>query len=88
MIDLTWPYRSSWKLIGIDLGIDTGTLDAIDKNNKKVEDCLTELITGWLRNTEPRPTRAAITAVLSSEHILSAAGITVYITSNCTSSQG
>ena len=86
MIDLTWPYRASWKLIGIDLGIDTGTLDAIDKNNKKVEDCLTELITCWLRSTEPRPTRAAITAVLSSEHILSAAGITVCIILNCTSS--
>ena len=78
MIDMTWPYRASWRQIGIGLGIDTGTLDAIEKNNKKVEDCLTELITGWLRNTEPRLTRAAIAAVLSSKCI--APGITVCIT--------
>ena len=74
IIDLTWPHRARWKLIGTELGIDTGTLDAIDANNKKVEGCLNELITGWLRNNKPRPTRAAITAVISSEHILSAAG--------------
>ena len=72
---MTWPHRARWRLIGTELGIDTGTLDAIDANNKKVEGCLNELITGWLRNIKPRPTRAAITAVLNSEHILSAAGI-------------
>lgn len=74
VLDQTWSYRALWKLIGIELGIDTGTLDAIDENNKKVESCLTELITGWLRNTKPRPTRAAIISVLSSKKVLSAAG--------------
>ena len=75
ILDVTWPHRARWRLIGTELGIDTGTLDAIDANNKKVEGCLNELITGWLRKTNPRPTRVAITAVLNSEHILSAAGI-------------
>ena len=75
ILDVTWPYRARWRLIGTQLGVDTGTLDAIDENNKKVEGCLTELITGWLRKTNPRPSRAAITTVLNSEHILSAAGI-------------
>ena len=74
IIDLTWPHRARWRLIGIELRIDTGTLDAIDANNKKVEGCLDELITKWLRNTHPRPTRTAITDVLKSERILSAAG--------------
>ena len=78
---MTWPHRARWRLIGTELGIDTGTLDAIDANNKKVESCLNELITGWLRNINPRPTRAAITAVLNSEHILSAAGISMQLTS-------
>ena len=81
IIDVTWPHRARWRLIGTELGIDTGTLDAIDANNKKVEGCLNELITGWLRNINPRPTRAAITAVLNSEHILSAAGISMQLTS-------
>ena len=75
ILDVTWPHRARWRLIGTELGIDTGTLDAIDANNKKVEGCLNELITGWLRKTNPRPTRVAITAVLNSEHILSSAGI-------------
>ena len=75
IIDVTWPHRARWRLIGIELGIDTGTLDAINANNRKVEDCLYDLITGWLRKTNPRPTHAAITAVLNSEHILSTAGI-------------
>ena len=79
IIDVTWPHRARWRLIGTELGIDTGTLDAIDANNKKVEGCLNELITGWLRNINPRPTRASITAVLNSEHILSAAGILLSI---------
>ena len=74
IIDLTWSHRAKWYLIGIELGIDTGTLDAIEKDNKKVGDCLTQLITGWLRNTKPRPTRTAISATLKSERILNAAG--------------
>ena len=81
IIDVTWPHRARWRLIGTELGIDTGTLDAIDANNKKVEGCLNELITGWIRSITPRPTRAAITAVLNSEHILSAAGIFMQLTS-------
>ena len=74
ILDLTWPHRASWKLIGIELGIDIGTLDAIEKDRRIVQDCLTELISTWLRNTNPRPTHAAVTAVLKSERILSAAG--------------
>ena len=74
IIDLAWPHRAKWRLIGTYLGIDTGELDAIDENNKKVEGCLIELITKWLRGTKPKPTHPAITAVLKSEHITSPAG--------------
>ena len=81
IIDVTWPHWARWRLIGTELGIDIGTLDAIDANNKKVKCCLNDLITGWFRKINPRPTRAAITAVLNSEHILSAAGIFDQLTS-------
>ena len=74
IIDMTWPHRASWKLIGIDLGIDIGTLDAIEKDRRVVQDCLSELISTWLRKTDPRPTRATITAVLDSKHIINAEG--------------
>ena len=55
--------------MGIELGIDVGTLDAIDEDYKKVGDCLTTMITGWLRNANPKPTRGAVTTVLQSERV-------------------
>ena len=77
MLDLTWDYRASWKLIGIELGIDTGTLNAINLNNKMVEDCLVGMIDHWLRNEKPRPTRDAITMALQSKCVSSVVGNSV-----------
>ena len=62
-----WNYRAKWKFIGIELGIDIGTLEAVDANHKNVEDCLREMINGWLKNVNPRPTRGAIKAALQSD---------------------
>lgn len=69
MLDLTWEYRSKWKFIGIELGINTGTLDALDTDNKKAEQCLTELINLWLRGRNPKPTRSAMKEALQSSHV-------------------
>ena len=68
VLDLTFPYRAKWRQIGIELGIDIGKIDAIEANRRMVEDCLTDLISHWLRNTKPKPTHGALTAVLQSEH--------------------
>ena len=68
MITLAWDYRANWRFIGRNLGIDAGTLDAIEANHNNVEDCLTDVINKWLRNNKPRPTRGAISAVLQSVH--------------------
>ena len=66
ILDQTWNYRARWRFIGIELGIDVGTLDAIDKDNRKVEDCLQEMITLWLRSSQPKPSRHAISMALQS----------------------
>ena len=66
ILDQTWQYRAQWKFIGIELGIDTGTLDAIDKDYKKADDCLTNVIKIWLRNMTPRPTKRTLTRALES----------------------
>jgi hypothetical protein len=71
VLDLTFPHRAKWKLIGVQLGIDVGTLDAIEADRRKVESCLTDLISQWLRNTVPKPTRGALTAVLQSQYCTS-----------------
>ena len=75
ILDLAWPYRARWRYIGIQLGYDGGTLEAIDANRKKVEDCLTDLILHWLRNTMPKPTRGALTAALRSEQVSCVSGM-------------
>ena len=68
-----WDCRAKWYFIGIQLDVDTGTLDAIGKNCSTVEDCLVTMIKIWLRNN-PRPTREMIGVALRSKHVSNAAG--------------
>ena len=51
----------------MQLGIDVGTLDAIEADRKMVGDCLIDLIKHWLRNTVLKPTRGALTSILHSQ---------------------
>lgn len=64
--------------IGVDLGIDAGTLNAIDANNGTIGDCLLDMIIHWLCNYDPVPTRDAITIALQSERVSSVTGICPY----------
>ena len=66
VVEFFWDFRSQWKLIGIELKIDMGTLNTIDRNNRKCEDCLVELADKWLHHANPKPTRSAMAAVLQS----------------------
>ena len=67
IIDLAWNYRARWRFIGIQLGIDLDTLVTIEGDNKKAEACLSELISLWLRGTNPRPTRSSMMKALQSQ---------------------
>ena len=69
-----WDYRARWKSIGIELCVDTGTLDTIEKDHRMANDCLQEVIKHWLRNS-PRPTKEIIRVALRSKLVSSAAGI-------------
>ena len=73
VLNLTWKYRSRWRFIGIELGIDVNTLDTIEKDHRKAEDCLTELISIWLRRVNPKPTRSAVTKALESQSVVASA---------------
>ena len=65
MLDFFWEHRAKWKLIGIELGIEMSTLDAIDTNKRSVvEDCLLEMISKWLHGSNPKPTRTSMNAAL------------------------
>ena len=64
---MLWEYRAKWKLIGMELQVKSGDLDAIDVNNRKVEDALLEVIKLWLRRVDPKPTRTVLMAVTQSK---------------------
>lgn len=76
VLNVTWPYRSNWKFIGRKLGIDSGTLEAIEVDNMRAEgtagECLMMVISNWLKKNQPIPTWLALSRALQSEH---AAGI-------------
>ena len=74
VLELTWKYRTQWRAIGNELGIDQETLAAISRNERKVEDCLREMIYAWLRHNDPMPTRSVLTDALNSGHV-SGAGV-------------
>ena len=74
VLDEMWDYRARWKSIGIELRVDTGTLDAIEKDHRMVNDCLQEMIKHWLRNS-PRPTKEIIRVALQSKRVSNAKGI-------------
>ena len=71
MLDLAWGYRARWRFIGIELGVDDGTLDAIGENNpNNVGKCLVSLITSWLNNCDSGLARKAMRMALKSERVL------------------
>ena len=69
LLDLTWDYRARWRFIGIQLGIDAGTLDAINVNHKTVEECLSDMLKQWLNGTEC--TKSALDKALLSPQVAS-----------------
>ena len=75
VLDQMWNHRARWKFIGIQLQIDNSTLDVIEKDHRKVDDCLREMINHWLRNSpKSRRTRETIKVALQSKQVLNAAG--------------
>ena len=69
VLDEMWDYRAKWKFIGIELGIGTGTIDAIEADCRNVGDCLCKMICDWLKHNSPRPTRGIMRAALQSKRV-------------------
>ena len=66
--DFFWDIRAAWKTIGLELGIDMGTLDSIERTHRMVaEDCLLEMLKRWLQHVTPKPTRSVMASVLQSK---------------------
>ena len=52
------PVVDRWKHIGLALRLDPDQVKRIERENRDLEDCLTEVLTLWLKrnyNTESHP---------------------------------
>ena len=50
------PLATNWKNIGALLGISNDKLQAIRCDEQHIHDCLREMISEWLKTTDPQPT--------------------------------
>ena len=65
-----WPARSKWYLIGLFLGIEVGTMEAIKGDCQDIsDDCLSALLRLWLRGKSSKPTWKNLVDVLKSPRI-------------------
>ena len=70
MFKSVFDARAKWYDIGLELKMDAGSLDAIEKDNPRdVQDCLRALLRKWLRRSQPKPTWGALVEALESSLI-------------------
>ena len=59
--------RSQWFMIGIGLGVDPSTLDAIRcESNNQINECFSKMLHSWLQQGNPQPTWSQMISVLRS----------------------
>ena len=62
-----YPVRAKWRNFGIELEIDMGTLDSIERSfHFDHTECLTRMLDYWLKQTDPPPSWDAIVEALES----------------------
>ena len=65
MLNSVWPARSRYYIIGLNLGLDYETLEAIMNDGRdQSEPCLLILLKHWLRNKNPPPSWKALADAL------------------------
>ena len=76
ILNLTRNHYRSWKSIGLELGIDSAALDAIEKNNINDHRCLIAMIELWHVSVDLKPSHKAMETALQSDKVtLIATGI-------------
>ena len=65
VLDSMWCCHAKWRYIAKELRISARTIRKIEENVDS-KDCLYEMITVWLKNVSPRPTRTAMKGALQS----------------------
>ena len=61
MWEMLKPVSNNWRNIGIMLSLDNGNLGVIEDQCRGVPaNCLREMLSEWLNQTDPRPTKSAL----------------------------
>jgi hypothetical protein len=61
MFKILLPLSSHWMNIGVMLSLSHGQLTAFETKCRGVPDnCLREMLSAWLKQTDPRPTKSAL----------------------------
>ena len=58
--------RAQWYNIGLELKIDPGTLDVINKNSDNIKDRFRDMLSTWLIMVQPQPTLSLLAEALQS----------------------
>ena len=61
-----WDARTKWYKIGLELDVDSDTLDSIEMEKSHIDDRFIAMLKTWLRAVNPRPTLAALAEALRS----------------------
>ena len=61
-----WDARTKWYKIGLELDVDSDTLDSIEMEKSHIDDRFISMLKTWLRTARPRPTLAALAEALRS----------------------
>ena len=68
--DTVWDARAKWYNIGLQLGLSSDSLDAIESDHREQSDnCFTAMLKQWLRRGNPRPTWHALAKALTSRPV-------------------
>ena len=55
-----FPLSADWNIIGMLLGLPEDLLERIRANEERAENRLQKVLSGWLKQVDPRPTWAAL----------------------------
>ena len=61
-----WDARTKWYNVGLELEMDSATLDTIEGEKSHIDDRFRAMLTTWLKAVNPRPTLAALAEALRS----------------------
>lgn len=66
VLKAVWDARTKWYYIGLELGIEPATLDAIEKDHKSSDDQFRHMLKKWLMNSKIPPTTETLSKALRS----------------------